>query len=77
MCKGYPSFALDYSNPDFMKYAESFGAVGMRVEEGDDISQLLHGAFLLKKPVLIECPIDYSVNFETFSGELENIVCEC
>ncbi len=76
LCKGYPSFALDYSNPDFIKYAESFGAVGMKVKKGDDISQLLRRAFLLKKPVLIECPIDYSVNFETFSGELENIVCE-
>jgi acetolactate synthase-1/2/3 large subunit len=49
----------------------------MRVKEGDDLSQLLRRAFLLKKSVLIECPIDYSVNFETFSGELDNIVCEC
>jgi acetolactate synthase-1/2/3 large subunit len=77
LCKGYPSFALDYSNPDFMKYAESFGAVGMKVKAGDDLSQLLHRAFLLNKLVLIECPIDYSVNFEAFSGELQNIVCEC
>jgi acetolactate synthase-1/2/3 large subunit len=75
-CKGFPCFALDYSNPDFIKYAESFGAVGMKVKEGDDLSKLLHRAFLMKKPVIIECPIDYSVNFEAFSGELENIVCE-
>jgi acetolactate synthase-1/2/3 large subunit len=77
LCKGYPSFALDYSNPDFMKYAESFGAVGMKVKEKDDLSQLLRRAFLVKKPVLIECPIDYSINFEAFSGELEQIVCDC
>jgi acetolactate synthase-1/2/3 large subunit len=75
-CKGHPCFALDYSNPDFVKYAESFGAVGMKVKDGDNLSQIVHKAFLLKKPVLIECPIDYSVNFEAFSGELENIVCE-
>ena len=74
--KGFPAFALDYSNPDFVKFAESYGAAGIKVKEGDDLSELLHKAFELKKPVLIECPIDYSVNFETFSKELSNIVCE-
>ncbi|MCX5845503.1 MAG: acetolactate synthase large subunit [Deltaproteobacteria bacterium] len=74
--KGFPGFALDYSNPDFVKYAESYGAVGIKVKEGDDLSRLLLNAFSLKKPVLIECPIDYSVNYETFSKELANVVCE-
>ena len=74
--KGFPNFALDYSNPDFVKYAESYGAVGIKVKEGDDLSRLLLKAFSLKKLVLIECPIDYSVNYETFSKELANIVCE-
>ncbi len=74
--KGFQNFALDYSNPDFVKYAESYGAVGMKVKEGDDLSAMLRNAFALKKTVLIECPVDYSVNFETFSKELPNIVCE-
>ncbi len=74
--KGFPNFALDYSNPDFVKYAESFGAVGMKVKKGDDLSDILGGAFALKRTVLIECPVDYSVNFEMFSKELANIVCE-
>jgi acetolactate synthase I/II/III large subunit len=74
--KGFPGFALDYSNPDFGKYAESFGAAGMKVKKVGDLPELLRKAFSLKKPVLIECPIDYSVNFETFNGELSNIVCE-
>jgi len=74
--KGFPGFALDYSNPDFVKYAESYGAVGIKVKEGDDLSRLLLNAFSLKKTVLIECPIDYSVNYETFSKELANVVCD-
>jgi acetolactate synthase-1/2/3 large subunit len=74
--KGYASFGLDYSNPDFVKYAESYGAVGMKVKEGDNLSELLRKAFSLKTVVLIECPIDYSVNYEMFSKELANIVCE-
>ncbi|MBF0507284.1 MAG: acetolactate synthase large subunit, partial [Nitrospirae bacterium] len=74
--KGFQNFALDYANPDFVKYAESYGAVGMKVKEGDDLSAILRNAFELRKTVLIECPVDYSVNFETFSKELPNIVCE-
>ena len=74
--KGYTSFGLDYTNPDFVKYAESYGAVGMKVGEGDNLSELLRKAFSLKTVVLIECPIDYSANYETFSKELSKIVCE-
>jgi acetolactate synthase-1/2/3 large subunit len=74
--KGFASFGLDYSNPDFVKYAESYGAVGMKVKEGDSLSELLRRAFSLKKVVLIECPVNYSVNYETFSKDLANIACE-
>jgi acetolactate synthase-1/2/3 large subunit len=74
--KGYPCYGLDYGNPDFVKYAESYGAVGIKVQHGDDLSELLRKAFAMKTVVLIECPIDYSVNYETFSQELANIVCE-
>jgi acetolactate synthase-1/2/3 large subunit len=74
--KGFAGFGADYHNPDFVKYAESYGAVGMKVGEGDNLSELLRRAFSLKTVVLIECPIDYSANYETFSKELSNIVCE-
>lgn len=74
--KGFASFGLDYSNPNFVKYAESYGAVGMKVKGGDSLSELLRRAFSLKKVVLIECPVDYSVNYETFSRDLANIACE-
>jgi acetolactate synthase-1/2/3 large subunit len=74
--KGFAGFGADYRNPDFVKYAESYGAVGMKVGEGDNLSEFLRRAFSLKTVVLIECPIDYSHNYETFSKELSNIVCE-
>jgi len=47
--RNFPAFALDYTNPDFAKYAESYGAVGMKAREGDNLSELLHSAFSLKK----------------------------
>jgi len=74
--KGFRNFGLDYRNPDFVKYAESYGAVGMKVKDGDNLSKLLRKAFELKTVVLLECPIDYSANYETFSKELANILCE-
>lgn len=73
---GFRDFGLDYGNPDFARYAESYGAVGMTVGEGDDLSRVLAEAFSLKKVVVIECPIDYSVNYETFSKEIQNFFCE-
>ena len=74
--KGFKAFGLDYQNPDFAKYAESFGAVGVKVRKGDDLTKVLQDAFALKKVVVIECPVDYSANFEMFSRELSDLACE-
>ncbi len=75
--KGFKNFGLDYSNPDFVKYAESYGAEGIKVNNGDVLSEVLEDAFSRKKAVLVECPVDYSVNYETFTRELANIDQEC
>jgi len=72
----FESFGLDFSNPDFVKYAESYGARGMRIGKADDISEVLKDAFAMNEVVLIESPIDYSVNYEVFSAELSNLVCD-
>ncbi len=71
----FEDYGLDLSNPDFQKYTESYGAKGFKVKKGDDLSRILRTAFSLNSVVVIECPIDYSVNYEFFSKELENIVC--
>ncbi|AKB19651.1 MULTISPECIES: acetolactate synthase large subunit [unclassified Methanosarcina] len=72
----FEDFALDYGNPDFSLFAESFGAAGIKVKEGDDLAEVLEKAFSLNKVTVIECPIDYSVNYETFSIELSNFTCK-
>ena len=74
--KGFRPFAMDYGNPDFVKYAESFGIAGYRLMPGDDLSAILGEAFASGKTTVIECPIDYSVNYDVFSTELGNLVCE-
>ncbi len=74
--KGFANFALDTGNPDFVKLAQSYGATGLKMNEGDDLSAVLREAFAQKKFVLVECPIDYSHNYEMFSEELGNLRCE-
>jgi len=45
-------------NPDFVAYAESFGAVGVRVKDVDDLAPAIRQGFTDNRPVVIEMPID-------------------
>jgi len=72
---GFPNFALDYSNPNFVKYAESYGAKGFKIKKAANLLPTLKKAFLQKGPVIIECPIDYSENKEVWTEELNNLQC--
>lgn len=72
---GYKDFALDYGNPDFVKYAESYGGKGFNINSADELLPALENAFQEKGPVIVECPIDYSENKKIFSGELDDLSC--
>ena len=50
------TYETDLHNPDFVKFAESFGAVAMRAESPLDITELLPEALALQRPVLIDVP---------------------
>lgn len=60
--EGLPKYGLQYNNPDFVKYAESFGAVGHRPESIQDFKQILSKALNSKGVQLIDLAIDYSLN---------------
>ncbi len=47
----------DLHNPDFVEFARSFGAVGMRAEEPTDLSTLIPLALEHPKPVVIDVPV--------------------
>jgi len=51
---------VDFLNPDFVRYAESFGAKGYRVEAADELTAILEDAFRQNVPSVIDCPVDYS-----------------
>lgn len=71
----YPSFALDFGNPDFVRYAESYGAKGFHVVTTEELAPILEKAFAQAGPVIVECPIDYSENSKTWGEDLDSIVC--
>jgi acetolactate synthase-1/2/3 large subunit len=58
---GRPSH-VDFKNPDFVKYAESFGAKGYRVKAADELVPVLAQALADETVVVIDCPVDYSEN---------------
>jgi len=58
----FESYGLDYSNPDFVKYAESFGARGHRINKTEELPILLDECFNSGGVHLIDIPVDYSLN---------------
>lgn len=68
------AFATEFTNPDFVKYAESFGCVGMRVERTEDLLPTLKKALAINNVVLIDVPVDYTENFE-LTSRLGKLVC--
>ncbi len=59
---GFKDWGLTYGNPDFVKYAESYGANGYRVESSTHLTELLKHCRDTPGVHLIECPVDYSEN---------------
>ena len=60
---GRPSH-IEFKNPDFVKYAESFGAKGYRVERTEDLLPTLQEALAQDTVVVIDCPVDYRENMK-------------
>lgn len=66
------SYAIEFTNPDFVKYAESMHLKGYRIERTEDLIPTLREAFEQDVPSIIECPVDYSANME-LSEYLKNM----
>lgn len=71
-----PDFGMKLQNPNFVQYAESYGALGLRVTSADDLVPKLETAFASGRPAIVECPIDYAQNFKVFDEELKDLKCE-
>lgn len=67
---GFQNFALDYGNPDFVKYAEAYGAYGHRVESAAGLRPLLEHCHSTPGVHVVDCPIDYSDNDRILNREI-------
>jgi acetolactate synthase-1/2/3 large subunit len=67
------SFDIAFQNPDFVAYAESFGARGYRIEAADQLLPSLREALAADTVSVIACPVDYSANLQLTDalGELD------
>lgn len=61
---GFENYGLDFGNPDFVKYAESYGAKGYRIESDQDFQEVFKKCLNSKGVHLIDLPVDYSLNHQ-------------
>jgi acetolactate synthase I/II/III large subunit len=72
----FADWGLTFGNPDFVKYAEAYGAKGFRVDSADGLIPALEAAFAGGGVHVIAVPIDYSENIRVLVDELRSAVPE-
>jgi acetolactate synthase-1/2/3 large subunit len=68
---GLQNFGLDYGNPDFVKYAESYGAEGHRVNSAAELLPMLQECHAKPGVHVVEVPVDYSENDRILNHEIK------
>ena len=66
---------IDFKNPDFVQYAKSFGAEGVRIESAKELLPALEKALKTDTVTVIDCPVDYSQN-DRLTALLGNVLSE-
>ena len=69
----FPNWGLDFGNPDFVKYAESYGAYGHRVASAEGLAPLLEQCYQAGGVHLVEAPVDYSENDRILNHEIKEL----
>ncbi|MBV8495789.1 MAG: acetolactate synthase large subunit [Gammaproteobacteria bacterium] len=68
----FADWGLTFGNPDFVTYAESYGATGARVDTADGLAPALEAAFQSGGVHLVTVPVDYSENTRVLVDELRH-----
>ena len=66
----FPDFGMTFGNPDFVRYAEAYGATGHRVGATGELIPVLETAFRAGGVHLVTVPIDYTENKRVLVDEL-------
>ena len=68
---GFESYGLDYKNPDFVKYAESYGAIGHRPTSDEDFNVIFENCLNTSGVHVIDLAVDYSLNHSILNVKLK------
>jgi acetolactate synthase-1/2/3 large subunit len=72
---GFDNFGLDYKNPDFVKYAESYGAIGHRPTSDENFKNILSKCLEIDGVHVIDLAVDYSLNHSILNVLLKEKTC--
>lgn len=72
---GFESYGLDYANPDFVKYAESYGAKGHRPTNDEELVATIDKCLNSDDVHLIDLAVDYSLNHSILNVILKEKTC--
>ncbi|NMH60933.1 acetolactate synthase large subunit [Alteromonas ponticola] len=67
------NFGLDYGNPDFVEYANAYGAHGWRIESTSSLRERIQHCLQTSGVHVIDCPVDYSMNDETLNNTIREL----
>lgn len=65
---------VKFNNPDFVKFADAFGATGYRIDRAEDLLPTLARALQQNTVSIIDCPVDYRENLK-LTAKLGEMVC--
>ena len=72
----FKNFGLDFNNPDFVKYAQSYGAYGYQIKKQDNFKEKVNEIINMKGIKIFDVPIDYSNNKKVLFEDLKKINCK-
>ena len=70
---GFADWGLTYGNPDFVKYAEAYGAMGHRVKSAAHLEEVIATTLSTPGVHLIDCPVDYSENDQILNKDIKEL----
>ncbi|PIW68930.1 MAG: acetolactate synthase large subunit, partial [Ignavibacteriales bacterium CG12_big_fil_rev_8_21_14_0_65_30_8] len=72
---GFENFGLDYKNPDFVKYADSYGAKGYRPDSDENFKEIFLNCLNTDGVHVIDLAVDYSLNHSILNVLLKQKTC--
>ncbi|MCH8543419.1 MAG: acetolactate synthase large subunit [Alcanivorax sp.] len=69
----FDDYGLDFGNPDFVAYAQSYGASGHRITRSGELEEVIERCFTAGGVHLIDLPVDYADNDRILNNEIREL----